>query len=203
MFNNSNNSDGRSQRRAQPESPADLKRWLTAKGIDLSQWGQGPSKSVENLWDELVNGEMYLQDEPALRVVPVVQIIIRRGDYILIETIQEFADKRQRFRDHPPSEKMQPGESYLEAAKRCLREELGVTDQDIEILANTHQTKTQQRESPSYPGLRTQYLIHIVEANVAGLPETNFWTHEAEHNRTDVVKRHYWAWEAEADSKIF
>lgn len=181
----------------------ELKHWLISNGIDLSQWGQGSNKSVENLWEEWQSGEMYLQENPALRVVPVAQIIIRRDHNILIEAIQEFTDHRQRRRNHPPSEKIKTDENYVDAAKRCLQEELGVECGDIEILTDTHRRSKRQRESPSYPGLRTQYTFHIVEAKVRGLPETDFWTNETPHNSNDPIKRHFWVWQAERDSEVF
>lgn len=180
----------------------ELKAWLTAKGIDFSQWGCDSTKSVENLWIEIVQGEMHLQDEPVLRVVPVVQVIIRKGNAILIEAVQEFADRRRRSRSHPPSEKMREGEDPITAAIRCLQEELGIEDQNMKILPSTYQQITEEQESPSYPGLRTRYTFHIIEAKVDGLPDSDFWTQETEQNPTDAIKRHYWVWQDAAKLEI-
>lgn len=178
-------------------SLAQLKGWLTSQNIDIARWGSGPTKTLESLWDELVNGEMSIQGNPPLRVTSVVRVIIRNGNRILIEAEQEFGDKRKRARNHPPSEKMRAGESYLEAAKRCLQEELGLASEDFEINDSMYRQIQQELESPSYPGLPTRYIFHIVEARVSGLPQTDFWTAEAGYNHQDPVKRHYWVWQTD------
>ena len=187
----------------QPQSLKALVAWLTVAGVDISQWGYGSAKSIENLWDELACGEMYLQNNPLLRVVPVVQVIIRRGDKLLIEAEQQFADQRKRYRNHPPSEKMKPGENHLDTAIRCLREELGVEAEDIEFILASYRQAKKELESPSYPGLWTSYIFHIIEAKVSGLPDTDFWTNEADENLRDVVKKHHWIWQDADDSHIF
>lgn len=178
------------------QSLSQLKAWLASKKVDISQWGRGTAKSLESLWDEVRYGEVYLQDNPPLRVINVVQVIIRKKDKILIESEQEFDDERRRSRNHPPSEKMRRGENYVEAASRCLQEELGLKRQDFEILSSTYQQKQKELESPSYPNLHTCYIFHIVEARVSNLPETNFWTDESAQNQQDPIRRHYWTWQA-------
>lgn len=194
------NESNEQQASATPLSPAvfqnmaKLEDWLIARGIDLSTWGQGSAKSVENLWNELESGEAYLQDNPVMRVLPVTQVIIRKGRDMLIEAEQEFADQRRRIRNYPPSEKMKPGETYEQAAVRCLQEELGLEQDQIEILTATHYCRLKEHESLSYPGLWTRYIFHTVEARVRGLPETDFATLEAVENDKDAVRKHYWIW---------
>ena len=176
-----------------------LKEWLASQGIDKSRWGHGQAKTLECLWEEMVDGETGIQDNPALRIVPVTQVIIRRGDEILIETEQEFGDKRKRPRNHPPSEKIRRDETYIDAAIRCLQEELGLARQDIDIIDSTYRQTLKELESPSYPGLFTRYIFHIVEARVSGLPDANFWTHESTRNGKDLVRKHHWIWRPQTD----
>ena len=94
---------------------------------------------------------------------------------------------------------MKHGECHLEAAARCLQEELGLEPQDFEILPDTYRQRQDELESPSYPGLHTCYVFHVVEAKVKGLPTTNFWTDETIQNPTDPIKRHYWTWQTAVD----
>lgn len=182
------------------ENLDDLKRWLTSQGIDISYWGEKSAKSVEDLWIELADGETYLQNNPPLRAISVAQVIIRRGDEVLIEAEQEFKDKRRRCRDIPPSEKIKQGENYLDAIFRCLREELHIDLDHVEILPSTYHQEFSVRTSPSYPGLRTQYNFHIIEARVGELPGTDFWTTETANNGQDPIKRHHWVWRDQANA---
>lgn len=176
-------------------SAGDLRRWLAGQGVDLTAWGRGGHKSVDHLWDEIERGETQIQEEPLLRLVDVVQVVVRRGERALIETEQELVGGGRRRRNRPPSEKMQPGESYLEAALRCLREELGVKRSDVTLLHDTYRRKQRDAPSPSYPGLHTRYTFHQVEAEVEGLPEGAFSTHERAGERGDPVETHHWTWE--------
>ncbi len=176
-------------------SAGELRRWLGNHGVDLDAWGQGDHKSVDNLWEEINRGETQIQEEPALRLVDVVQVVVRRGRQELVETGQELTGGRQRARNRPPSEKMQPGESYLEAALRCLREELGVKRADVDLLHDTYRREQMEGPSLSYPGLRTRYTFHVVEARVAGLPDGDFSTRERAGGKGEPVETHHWSWE--------
>jgi hypothetical protein len=173
----------------------ELKAWLSAHNIDVTAWGAGPAKSVENLWAELAAGESQLEDNPPLRQVRLVNLIIRRGNKMLVEAAQEFGDNQQRQRGLPPAEKIKPGETHQQAALRCLQEELQIDPAAVTILADTSQPRLQMQESPSYPGLRTQYWLYQVEAAVSGLPDTNFSTTESPHDDGDPVKIHQWIWQ--------
>lgn len=174
-----------------------LKDWLIAKGIDQSQWGTDGTKTVENLWAEIVAGETELQDDPPLRLIRVVNIIVRQGDKILIEGEQEFGDNQRRYRGVPPAEKMKPRESHIEAALRGLAEELQVQPAQVKILPSPPQPQPLIQESQSYPGLRTKYLIYTVEVNIDGLPAEDFSTLEGSPAGShDPIKRHQWHWVA-------
>lgn len=175
-------------------SAGDLRRWLAGQGVDLAAWGRGDHKSVDHLWEEIVQGETQIQEEPPMRLVDVVQVVVRRGGRALVETEQDLAGGRRRKRNRPPSEKMRPGESYLEAALRCLREELGVKRADVDLLHDTYRRKRMEGPSPSYPGLHTRYTFHVVEARVEGLPDGDFSTRERAGGSGELVEAHHWAW---------
>lgn len=172
-----------------------LGAWLEANGIDTSAWGQGEHKGVVHLWRELQTGDASLQEEPPMRQVTVVQVLVRRGDAVLVERVQELASGQRRGRDQPPSEKLKSGESYLDGAMRCLREELGAAPSQVSLNPASHRRWMAQEDSPSYPGLPTRYTMHAVEATVAGLPEAGFWReNRAFAGGEDPVRRHYWEW---------
>lgn len=172
-----------------------VNHWLDQSGIDASGWGAGGSKTVAQLWDELRSGDCAVQLAPARRVVNVLQLIIRKEGYVLLEVEQEFGSGRRRQRQGLPSEKMKPGESCQEAAARCLAEELGVEKTMARFDASSCRETTSTAESPSYPGLLTQYNFHTIEAAVDGLPEHDFWrVNIAYADGGDPIKRHRWGW---------
>lgn len=172
-----------------------LKNWLFDHSFDLSKWNQGQAKSVENLFYELENGECQMQMQPPLRVVNVVQVLVTNGELYLLELEQELEDKRKRTRHIPPSEKMKPGENCLDAARRCLIEELGVNEDDVVIKTIVCKASIRYRKSHSYPGLKTKYYVFRVHAEVKGLSEENFWTEEINHkDGVEFVRRFCWGW---------
>ncbi len=173
-----------------------LRQTLVAGGVALERWGTGQAKSLENLWEEIATGETRLQAEPLRRVLAgVVQLIIRRGDgRILIEQEQVLEDGRRRARNIPPAEKMLAGETYVDAVRRCLREELRVNPDTAEILTHTHEVQLEQHDSWSYPGLISLYPIHRVEVRVPGLPRRSFRTVEAAEAADGLVREHLWTW---------
>lgn len=176
------------------ESKEALRRWLLAQGIDLERWGRGAAKTVADLWAEIRQGESQIEEDPPRRRVEVVRVIVRRGDEVLIEAHQDFHGGRQRSRGRPPSEKMKPGESYKEAALRCVAEELGVGRDRVQVLPETYRRKVRQEESGSYPGLCTHYTFHVVRAEVRGLPPNDFSTTEGAGGPGEPVHKHYWVW---------
>ncbi len=174
----------------------DLEKWLVENGIDTSRWGiiRG-TKSVANLWDEFVNGDIQLLDDPPRRSVHVVEVRIQKGQYVLQELEQEFGNGERRARNRLPSEKMKPSEDCMIAALRCLKEEIGVEEKDVSFVGPVcEQVRKLINDSPSYPGLSTKYTFHTVTVEVNGLPDTDFWRPNAAYGFGDPVKRHHWAW---------
>ncbi len=169
----------------------ELRAWLAANGIDLDAWGKGNAKAVEDLWSELVAGETTLQDDPPLRITRVVSVLVYKADRTLVEARQTLSDDRERSRGVPPSEKMRVGEEPLDAAVRCLDEELGVRPDHLRFLGL--EESREPRPSRSYPGLYTRYVAFQIEATVARLPDGDFTTVERGHNR-ERGKTHYWTW---------
>ena len=176
-------------------SATELEQWLQAHGVNTAVWGQAGSKSVENLWNEIQRGESRLESDPPLRYVQAVRVLVRRNGKTLIEARQIFTDGRSRARNRPPSEKLMPAEEPLAAARRCLEEELASPSENITLFPQTYRREEFVAESASYPGLKSCYLFHIVEASVADLPEEDFSTEEQATGPGEPVSRHYWRWE--------
>ncbi|KAJ7528734.1 hypothetical protein O6H91_15G016600 [Diphasiastrum complanatum] len=200
-----------------------LKERLAANNLPLSFWGKAPgTKSLSNLWCELVEGEIFLEDScPPKRTVHVASVHIRNeSGSTLVEAYQEMSDGRIRQRNKPLSEKMRLGENVEDACLRGIYEELGwqlgARDR-VSIFQDSYMKKEEERESNSYPGLWTRYIIHTMSARIKQLPATEFFTIEDESHQlpsytgarslsnangdgstsTHIpvgVKRHFWKW---------
>eukprot|EP00897_Mesotaenium_endlicherianum_P003998 jgi/Mesen1/3626/ME000020S03156 len=168
-----------------------LEAWLEERLPDgrqqLQAWGQEPgTKRLANLWKELTEGEICLEDgRPPKRTVHVASVKISdpRGMY-LVESHQEMGDGRVRERNRPLSEKMRPGEDVSDACLRGIFEELGAVlgaREGVTLLPDSYLREEEERESFSYPGLLTRYVVHTMEARIAVLPQTDFFTVENEH----------------------
>lgn len=170
--------------------------WLTQQGIDHTTWGQAGSKQPAHLWAEIAAGESVLYAHPPRRRLTLVQVNIRQGHHLLIEAEQELADGRRRSRQIPLAEKLHAGEDVLSGARRALYEELGAdpTTVTVELAASPPQVR--MRLSPSYPGLLTEYVVHMVTAVVPGLPTTPFWRDNLAPPG-DPVRRQLWVWQEE------
>jgi len=174
---------------------SELETWLVAARIDTSNWGHNNAKTVADLAREVANGESTLHVDPPRRVVQVVQVSLWRDERVLIEVEQEFGDGRKRERGHVPSEKMLPNEDPIGAALRCLKEELGLdTDQLLGSPRYINSSK-KMRDSPSYPGLLSQFTMHQVLVETMALPDENFSTKNEAHAEGDPIAVSHWAWQ--------
>lgn len=173
----------------------ELRNWLISKKIPTGQWGKGQMKAVEDLWSELGTGESVLIDRPPSRRVSCVSLVIRCGDKQLLEVGQELANGETRQRRQSPAEKMLPDEDPKAAAFRCVEEELGISRELCRIVPGVRpKRRNNDKVSPSYPGLKTRYLVHEIEMEVPGLPRTAFHTPEAAGSGDTAVVMHHWDW---------
>lgn len=159
-------------------SVASLETWLRTHGVDPSPFGAGSAKRVDELATEVECGEATLEvvDGAPRRSVRVLQLrILDESRRVLIEARQEWDCGRVRERGTPLSEKLLRGEDWREAAPRAVAEELGSALRPgyaLEVDDSTLRRVAVERDSLSYPGLPSRYLMHSVEARIAnGFPE--------------------------------
>lgn len=145
---------------------------LTQEGIDIGEWGTGKYKSVQELYEEIKAGETILavQDGELVRQLAVVNIDVfycnSNGQRCkLKETVQVWHDGtgRYRFRDRSSSvaEKLKHDENPGKAAIRGMLEELKIECDDTELVFK--EKNQSQEESPSYPGITSQYTFFVYE----------------------------------------
>ena len=176
-------------------TPGALAAWLQTHHIDTTTWGQGAAKTIDDLWRETQQAESALYPEAPLRRVQVVELFIEMAGRQLIEAEQRLVSGQVRRRNQPPSEKMLPGEDPIATARRCLAEELEITDV-AHIYFPPQQVRERQLlvESVSYPGLVTQFTFYRVTVQVHQLPDTDFTTINAAYSHGDPVISHLWRW---------
>jgi len=165
---------------------------LQSKSIDISKWGKGIFKSVDNLFDEIRKSDCILTDEPT-RIISIAVIKIIRENNILIEQSQKMRNGIFRLRNKLPREKIKIGESIKHAAIRCLNEELNISNNDFRILSIKEEPKVFLKESDSYPELITKYNQYDVSVQAKSLPLNDFSTNEKGEEH-DPVEIHFWRW---------
>ncbi len=150
-----------------------LKKQLEEAGINTSNWGIGKAKTLEHLQKEIEDGETVLvtnKKGELLRKVEVckadIYYISPKGEkFRLKEEKQVFKDgrKRQRNLDTAISEKIKPNENPKNAIIRGIQEELGISNKlSLEQKEDNEETV----ESPSYPDLASQYILHKFEVTL-------------------------------------
>lgn len=175
-------------------SARDLEVWLTQRGLPMDLWGRAGAKRVEDLHTELQNGDSTLLDEPPRRYVAFIQLLIEANGLYLYEARQILASGAVRERATLPAEKLKPGESWVDAARRCLSEELGLGPGAVYEVVRVDPYRQEEAESPSYPGLQTAYVVRRAQVAAQGLPRTAFSTMEASTDGDPSVSQHFWEW---------
>lgn len=126
--------------------------------LPLDKYGIGKAKSFTRLMEEIKSGETQIifENNQPIRLIQVVRVYVFCKEQQLVESKQTIKSQGNRFRNLDcVSEKFKLSESALDAACRGIEEELGlyVKESDLLLLGK----KTEEQESPSYPGLLTRY----------------------------------------------
>jgi 8-oxo-dGTP pyrophosphatase MutT (NUDIX family) len=137
------------------------------RALPLGDYGKGKAKSFQQLLVEIEAGETQIvwQDDRPIRFVRVVAVRVRHGGRTLVEDRQEFPDGRTRYRGYKElSEKLYPQEDHAEAVYRALQEELGLPADELkDVPVRFLGSEFKRRESPSYPGLESEYCWYKYE----------------------------------------
>lgn len=148
-----------------------LKCLLTRSGFDLSHWGEGATKSVEALWDELAEGESEIVSKmgiPTRRTnVAAVDVYATLPDarYRLNETKQVYRGGFERNRDLITSlgEKIKRGETAEAAVRRAVAEELGIrTVKSLELAGE----QLLEKESATFNGMLSDLVLYLAKVEI-------------------------------------
>lgn len=149
-----------------------LRALLLDHGVPVDDWGKGKAKTLQQLSEELVDGEcsLVLTENKVHRVVEACAInvfgMFDSARHCLVEVKQVFLDGRERSRKLSTSlgEKLKPGEDPDRAVLRALEEELhvGVPGKIVRLARE----RESPRASDSYPGLLTEYIFHRFDVDL-------------------------------------
>ncbi len=150
-----------------------LEKRLQDSGINISQYGKCAAKTVKDLLKEIQDKEIILINDKngnLLRKVRVGSIDIfytnlKEEKFFLREEKQVFKDGRERRRNLPGSVsgKIRTNEDPKESVIREIQEELGIPTR---LNVFEEEKRIEKVQSPSYPGLTSEYLIHKFSANI-------------------------------------
>ncbi len=176
----------------QIKTKTNLISFLKENNIDVSEWGKQGHKSIDNLLAELQEEDCVIKTE-AIREISIAVINIENKGKLLFEESQRMKNGFIRQRNKLPREKIKQNEEVIEAAHRCLKEEVNLQVEDFTIIKASKTPKVYIKESASYPNLKTRYLHYDIFVSTDKLPNENFTTKEngEEHDPVDI---HYWTW---------
>lgn len=148
-----------------------LTEQLVAGGIDVSRYGQsGKTKTLKELSAELIRGEAALVKGATgqlLRVVDVVLMIVRNPttEEVLVQTAHVKQDGHQTTLNRLPGAKCRLDENHFLSARRILKRQLEIDENDVKILQNV-QIVEEEKPTDFYPGLKTVYRKRLIEAEL-------------------------------------
>lgn len=163
-----------------------LTKQLVDMGLDVSKYGQeGKTISLRDLSAQLIRGEATLlrgADGQALRVVDVVVLIIKKPNTgeVLVQTYHEQQDGNRTPLNRLPGNKCRPDENHFLSARRILRKQLEIHDNDVTLSQDVNfveeeaaSLERRQWDLSYYGGLKTVYRKRLIKAElVPGAGET-------------------------------
>lgn len=190
-----------------PKNIEELQQKLIQYGINFNNWNiASGNKSVEQLLKEIKNGDCILIEENnnLYRSVKVANVTILSDDeqYRLVEKahLNQNREVVKERGNNVLSEKIETGETVLNAIVRGIKEELGEKYNKNIVFLNEESmnVKNEEKSSYSYPGLKALYTFYETSVKIPLLtqdypPPQSFVTEE--RNSDGSFKRYIeWEW---------
>lgn len=143
----------------------ELIQLLNQNGIKTDSW----KKSIDNLLRELEEGSCVLEivDQKLLRIVRVAVI------FATFDGKTYYAEKDK----HALAEKVNKNESFEEACRRGIEEELGITRENIIEIVRLG-SFAEKKNSFSYPGITSLYKYEAFHVRISNTPNLNRIDHD-------------------------
>jgi len=151
-----------------------LQDFLQSNRIDISAFGQGQSKTFDELCEELRMGTARLHADSSGKVRRVCDIVLLhmtddRGR-LLIEAEQTFPDGSTKALNRLPGEKRRPDENPFVTAWQIVNEHLKTDPSFVALTESDVQCFEEEKESVAFPGITTLYRKHLIKGLL--LPRT-------------------------------
>jgi hypothetical protein len=150
-----------------------LRALLEGRGFDTSTWGEGATKSVADLWEELDEGETQILQagnelirRTHVAAVDVMANLSSGERYQLVESKQIYTGGwvRERSLITSLAEKIKPTEDTEMAVRRAVAEELGIQAlKNLELLGE----QVMYKPSTTFNGISTQLLLRLAKVEIA------------------------------------
>lgn len=149
-----------------------LRVYFQENNVDISKFGTGQAKTLKEISAELIKGEsslMVQQDKSVVRTVDVVvlKLVHSLTNSILVQTEQTFPDGSKASLKRLPGAKRRPDENQFLTARRVLKRQLKVEENHVTLDNNNVTVTEEEKDSLSYPGLRTIYRKRIITATLS------------------------------------
>lgn len=148
-----------------------LAEFLGAHNVDIDQYGKNQSKTLKEFSTELIKGESSLIEEASGEVIRVVDLVIIKivnsfaGD-LLVQSEQTSPDGAKTVLNRLPGAKKRPDESQFLTARRILRKQLKIDENQVRLDAANCEYFEEERSAPGFPGVRTVYRKRLITAEL-------------------------------------
>jgi len=146
-----------------------LRDYLTKAGVDVSKFGQNGTKTLKQFSSELIKGEtrLLMTENGILVITEVVMVVLDKPDskQTLVQTGQVWPDKKENRAVRIPGAKRRPDENQFLCARRILKRQLEI-DENVVTLSQEVGCLEEDRQTTSYPGLKTVYRKRIIRGSV-------------------------------------
>jgi hypothetical protein len=149
----------------------DLIKYLLAHKVDTKAYGQDHARTTKEFSTELIKGESSLMEDDKGAVIRVVDLIIMKivnpgtGD-VLVQTEQTFGDGTKNTLNRLPGAKRRPDENQFLTARRLLRKQLKIDENNCILDAKNVAYYEEEKSSQAFPGVRTVYRKRLIRADL-------------------------------------
>jgi len=148
-----------------------LTTYLNENKVDISQFGKGQAKTLEDLSKEMLKGECSLIKTPDGRVIRVVapvllKLINNQNGKLLVQAEQTSLDGQTITLNRLPGTKRRANENVFLTARRIVENNLRVNLNHVIFNTDGVEVFEEAADSLAYPGLPTQYEKRIITASL-------------------------------------